>query len=60
MVCLTSVQSPIIAMLQYCKPKYFSNFTIIAIIATQGKTPLKLNSIFLIALYAIYKLERNR
>ena len=38
----------------YCKPKYFSDLIIIAVIAT-GR-----NIIFLITLYVIYKLEGNR
>ena len=43
----------------YCEPKYFSDLKIIAIIATQRTALLKLNIIFLIALYVIYKHEGN-
>ena len=37
-----------------------ADLTIIAIIVTRRKTLLRLNAIFSIALYVIYKLERNR
>ena len=45
--------------LEYCRPNYFSKLTILAIVAT-GRKIFKLNAIFSIALYAIYKLEGNR
>ena len=54
----TAIRMPCIT--EYFKHRNFNNLTIIAIIASGRTKPLfKSNTIFSIALYAIYKLERN-
>ena len=53
--CLSQVKSAHAA--GYCVQRNLSDLTIIAIIATRRKNAV---AIFSIALYVIYKLERNR
>ena len=47
-------------IIMYCKYRNFSDLTIIAIITTQRKNAIKVIAIFFIALYVIFRSERNR